>query len=310
MNIFLILLCGICVCLFWAYTRLREDIFSLCGQLEEIMQGSHMELAVNSRQKCLLALCKKLNQVLSCKDANHLQYEQAERRLKQDITNLAHDIRTPLTGASGYLQLARESNSFEKREHYLQRAENRLAELSDMLEKLFLYTKLTGEDFSLPPESMKEIQVLPLLGDCLLSFYTQFEKAGTVPKLIFESEDIRVYAEEEALRRIFQNLIQNALLHGTGEITVFQNDASSVVKDVSPNTSTRTYLIFENPVPADCFVDTVRIFDRFYKADTARRKGSSGLGLFIVKELMRKMNGDAIVETLDNRLRIILVFYK
>lgn len=293
----------ICPGLLWACARLRGDIHALSRQLEEIMQESHIELTVNSRQKCMLELCGKLNRVLSLKDADYLQYKKAEKQLKQDIANLAHDIRTPLTGASGYVQLARECEAASKKEYYLQTAENRLAELEDMLEKLFLYTKLTGEDYSLSPENRKEIQVLPLLGDCLLSLYAQFEKAGTAPELDFPSEDFRVYAEEEALRRIFLNLIQNALIHGAGGLRISQGEVFAQGNTVSG-------LVFENPVSSDCFPDASRIFDRFYKADPARRKGSSGLGLFIVRELMRKMDGEAIARISNCRLQIILIFNK
>ena len=292
-NFIIILLCiaVLCLCLF--YIRLRADIRSLCEQLGEIERGSHMDLAVNSRQKPLLALCRRLNRVLQQKDANHIQYERAEKQLKQNITDLAHDIRTPLTGASGYVQLARECTDSAKKEHYLQTAGKRLGELTDMLEEMFLYTKLTAEDYMLPQENMKKLQVLPLLGECLLSLYTSFEEEGFSPEVAFQSEDFCVLGEEDALRRIFLNLIQNALLHGQGGITILQED---------------DLLIFENPVSPDQLPDTEQLFDRFYKADTARRKGSSGLGLFIVKELTEKLGGRVWAECDNARLRIVLRF--
>lgn len=309
MSILALLSGMICICLGWLYARLCADIRALQRQLDEIDRGSHMELAVNSRQKCLLAFCRKLNQVLSSKDTEHVQYERAEKQLKQNITNLAHDIRTPLTGASGYVQLAGECEDPEKRTHYLQAAETRLAELADMLEKLFLYTKLTSDDFSLPPERMKNIPVLPLLGGCLLSLYSQFEKAGTAPRVSFQSENLCVFAEEDALRRIFLNLIQNALIHGSGGISITQT-ANPPISFSGSETSRQNgvFLIFENPAPKNFSIDTGHIFDRFYKADTARGKGSSGLGLFIVKELMEKMGGTVTADTDSQTVRIILFF--
>lgn len=295
MNFLFILICILCLCLGWLYLRLWGDIRSLRGQLEEIQRGSHMELAANSRQRCLVAFCRTLNQVLLSKDAEHMRYERAERQLKQNIINLAHDIRTPLTGAAGYVQLALECEVSEKQIHYLSMAQNRLGELEDMLEKLFLYTKLTGGEFSFPTESMKNIQVLPFLGECLISLYARFEQTKTSPEVLFESQSFQVYAEEEALRRIFLNLIQNALLHGSGGLRILQDNGTSC-------------LIFENPVPENAAIDTAQMFDRFYKADPARGKSSSGLGLFIVRELMRKMGGDAQAELACGRLRIFLYF--
>ena len=293
---FLLILPAI-ACLFPAISlgRLCAAIRSVCRQLAGIERGSHMELTADTRQKPLLELCRSLNRIIAAKDRNHLRYERAEKQLKQNITNLAHDIRTPLTGASGYLQLARECEDAAKRDHYLSAADRRMAELTDMLDKLFLYTKLVNDNFTFPGENMKKLQVLPLLSDCLLSFYTEFEELKTSPEVRFDSEGFRVTADEDALRRIFMNLLQNALLHGAGGLTVTQKADSGC-------------LIFENPVPEDITLDVSQIFDLFYKADTARWKGSSGLGMFIVRELMRRMGGDVDAELDGNMLRIILRF--
>jgi len=290
MNILLMILGIACVWLGGLYLRLCGDIRSLSGQLGEIGRGSHMELAVNSRQKSLLTLCQVLNRVLAAKDADHIRCERAEKLLKQNITSLAHDIRTPLMGASGYIQLAGECEDSGKLEHYLEAAGKRMAELEDMLEEMFLYTKLSSEDFSL---SSTDIQVLPLLGECLLGLYSRFEELGISPEVSFESEGFCVAADEEALRRVFLNLIQNALVHGTGGMIITQKGNS---------------LSFENPVAEGNVPDPGQMFERFYKADTARRKGSSGLGLYIVRELMRKMGGEVKAQLEEGMLKVVLCF--
>lgn len=288
MEVILVLLSIGCVGLCALYLQTRKEIYFLCRQLEEIERGSHMEVAVNCRQKPLLALCRRLNQVLTSRDADRILYERAERQLKQNIVGLAHDIRTPLTGASGYMQLARECGDEDRRERYLCAAGKRLTELGDMLEEMFLYTKLISEDFEL---SAARVQVLPLLSDCLLGLYARFEEKNVSPEVEFESEGFLVLADEEALRRIFLNLIQNALIHGGGGISITQKGSA---------------LVFENPLSEDSHPDTELMFDRFYKADSARRKGSSGLGLFIVRELTEKMGGEVKAEVDEGMLRIIL----
>lgn len=322
MHILPILLSIACIILAIALARLCADIRSLCRQLEEIERGSHMELTAGTRQKSLLRLCRSLNRILAARDRSHIQYERAEKQLKQNITNLAHDIRTPLTGATGYLQLARECDDAGKRDRYLSVAGRRLEELADMLEKLFLYTKLTNEDFTFSEKNMKRLQVLPLLSDCLLSLYTKFEEQNTEPEVRFEYESFRVLADEDALRRIFLNLLQNALIHGTGNLTITQRIVynepdpqkekpcrkAAPDKAVSREAGAYGCLVFENSVPENSTPDPEQMFDLFYKADTARRKASSGLGLFIVKELMRRMGGDAAAELDGNALRIFLYF--
>lgn len=288
MVVALTVLGGVCIFVMVQYVRSIIVIRSLYRQLAELEEGSHMELWVGSRQRDLVALCRKLNGLRRHYVQDRLQYEKAEKQLKQSITSLAHDIRTPLTGAAGYLQLAREQGEGAKRERYLDIAGERLRELGDMLEQMFLFTKLTSAEFGL---SLCRVQVLPLLSDCLVGFYRQFEEKGVSPEVDFQYEGVTVLADEEALQRIFHNLIQNALLHGRGGIRIRQRSAT---------------LVFENLLSKTSRPDPEQIFDQFYKADLARRKGSSGLGLFIVKELTERMEGRVRAEVSGESLRIVL----
>lgn len=280
----------LCGWLLVQYTRSILEVRSIRRQLEEIERGSRMELGVYSRQREMLALCRKLNELGRQNMQGQIRYEKAQKQLRQNITALAHDIRTPLAGASGYVQLAGECRERGRQAYYLQAAEGRLKELGDMLEELFLFTKLSDADFE---PDMRRMQVLPLLGDCLVGMYLQFEEKGISPEVRFDSEGFRVDADEEYLRRIFHNLIRNALLHGTGNLVITQQEKR---------------LTFENAVSETSRPDTEQIFEQFYKADSARRKGSSGLGLFIVKELMEKMGGGVKAELEKEKLRIILIF--
>lgn len=286
MTVVMAILVCICILLAVRYVRIILAVRSLHMQLEEILGGSHMELGTQSRQRDILALCRKINQIFRIQFEKEIQYENAERQLKQNITSLAHDIRTPLTGAAGYLQLAGECSQEDRRERYLRIAGDRLEELKDMLEELFLYTKLTSEEYEM---DLRKIQVLPLLGDCLVGFYRQFEERGLSPRVEFEEEGLRAWADEEGLRRIFHNLIQNALLHGQGGLTVRQQG---------------NCLVFANPVSETSRPDPEQMFERFYKADAARGKGSSGLGLFIVRELTEKMGGSVRARLKGRQLEI------
>lgn len=288
MAIALVILGIVCGVLLAQHIRSILEVRSLGRQLEELERGSHMELGLQSRQKDMQALCRILNRLQRLHQQRQMQYERAEKQLKQNITALAHDIRTPLTGAAGYVQLAQECGEPERRAYYLQVASGRLGELGDMLEELFLYTKLTSREFE---PDMHSLQVLPLLGDCLVGMYRQFEEKGVSPQVDFEEEGFCIQADEECLRRIFHNLIQNALLHGSGGVVIRQRGGT---------------LVFENAVPETGRPDPEHIFERFYKADQARRKGSSGLGLFIVKELTERMGGSVRANMTDDRLQIIL----
>ncbi len=279
---------GVCVLLVMQYIRSIRAVRSLYRQLTEIERGSHIELGMDCRQKDVMALCRQLNRLSQRWFENQRQYEKTQKQLKQNISGLAHDIRTPLTGAAGYVQLARECEEPVRRERYLQITDDRLKELGDMLEELFLFTKLSSAEFQ---PDLSEIQVLPILSECLVGLYRQFEERGVSPEVEFQSESLRVWADAECLRRIFHNLIQNALVHGRGGIVIRQ---------------TERCISFENLVSETSRPDPEQIFDQFYKADSARRKGSSGLGLFIVKELTKRMGGKVEAELEGEWLRVRL----
>ncbi len=271
------------------HIRILLDVRYLYRQLGEIGQGSRIELCTHGRQKDILALCTRLNKLRVICSRQTLQYERAQKQLKQNIASLAHDIRTPLTGASGYVQMALECDGGGeggKCGRYLKIALDRLRELEDMLEELFLFTKLTSEEFA---PHLCEIQVLPLLSDCLVGMYHQFEEKGMTPRAEFAEEGLRVLADEEYLRRIFQNLIRNALVHGAQEL---------VIRQIG------NCLVFENQLSETGCPDPGQVFERFYKADTARGRGSSGLGLFIVKELAERMGGSVRAEVKDGRFAV------
>lgn len=286
----LAVLAVLCICMAVQRVSGILEMQFLLRQLEEIGDGSQMELSTRSRRKQMLALCNRLNEIYRQKNQQLLQHKKAEKQLLLNITGLAHDIRTPLTGAAGYVQMALECGETPKQERYLQTAAGRMQELGDMLEELFLYTKLTSGEFA---PVLHEIQVLPVLSDCLVGMYRQFEEKGVAPSAEFASEGFRVLADEEWLRRMFHNLIQNALVHGEGGIAIRQKG---------------NLLVFENAVPASESPDPERMFEQFYKADSARRKGSSGLGLFVVKELAQRLGWKVQAQLQGNMLRIVLEF--
>lgn len=273
--LFFIIAFIIIICILLSLNQLyKQEIRHLLQQLEQVENGSQIELTVkNIRSQEFLELYRKLNEMADVSHKKELKYKRAQNQLKQTISNMAHDIRTPLTSAAGYLQMLTESSISEKRIRYESIIQKRIEELKDMLEELFLYTKLTSDDFTL---DCRSTSVFPILSDCLLSFYHMFEEKEIVPDIQFEDETICILATHESLERIFRNLIHNALLHGDGGFSVVQKG---------------TAFTFTNRIEKDKVIDTDKMFDRFYKADHSRKRGSSGLGLSIVKELVTCTGG-------------------
>lgn len=270
--------------------RFQKGMDAISRQLEQVDDGSQIEITTDVRSKSFLRLCNRLNSVLEKARTEENQRLRSQRKLKETVSAIAHDIRTPLTSASGYLQMMAECEDEVKRVRYHFIIRQRMDELKNMLEELFLYTKLTSEGFELECSS---ISVYPVLSECLIEIYDSFQAKGIEPEVEFEDETLQVMASHEGLSRIFRNLIHNALMHGASGLKILQ----------SGNT-----LIFSNEIPEGIELDAGRIFDRFYKADRTRRKGSSGFGLAIVKELVMRMGGRISAQVKDQVLSITINF--
>lgn len=269
----------------------RREVYHLLMQLNQIDDGSSIELRSNIRKHIFLLLYGKLNRIFRTFRLKEQKYMRTQEQLKQSISNIAHDIRTPLTSALGYLQMLQDCTESDKQLRYEHIIEKRLDELKYMLEELFLYTTLASDDNS---PDCRSTAVFPVLSDCMVGLYQVFEEKQIEPDIRFEDENIAVMATPEILGRLFRNLISNALLHGNGGLSIVQNGS---------------VLTFTNPVKTADTIDTARLFARFYKADPSRRAGSSGLGLAIVKELVQKTGGSVNASIEDGRmLRIKIAF--
>lgn len=200
-----------------------------------------------------------------------------ENNLKETITSLSHDIRTPLTSMDGYFQLLSQCESAEEREHYISIIQNRIGSLKDMLEALFTYTKLQNENYEL---TLERIDFSKCVYDTVFSYYDEFAKKEIAPTVDFCDSRIFIVGNEDAICRVLQNIVKNTLEHGDSKIILGLHKQNNTV-------------IFRcsNDVQAPEEIDMNQIFSRFYKADSARTHSSTGLGLSIAKGLTEKMNG-------------------
>ena len=269
----------------WAY---RAQLLEMARVLEETPPESNLRLTVRTFGMAPRRLCRAVNQRLEEGRQLRLETQKREQELKYTMACISHDIRTPLAGAMGYLQLL--EGEPERQAEYLAIVGKRLEELEELLEELFLYTRLQGG--SLPLEC-GEMAALPPLWDALAELYPQLEAAGVEPELRFDREDMAVWASREALGRVYRNLIVNALRHGGGGLTISGGDG---------------VICFSNELLPGPRPDPEHLFDRFYQSSPARAKGGAGLGLSIVRELMERMGGQVFAQITGDRLEIRLSF--
>lgn len=266
----------------------RAQMLEMARLLEETPAESNVRLTVRMESKAARRLCRAMNERLEAGRTLRQETLRGERELKYTLACISHDIRTPLAGALGYLQLL--DGEPERQAEYLDIVRRRLAELEELLDSLFLYTRLQGG--ALPLECGKTA-ALPPLWDALAELYPQLEAAGIRPDLRFQEEAMEVWASPEALGRIYRNLLANVLRHGGGGLTVSARDGE---------------IRFSNPLGPGPRPDPDHLFDRFYQGSPARGAGGAGLGLAIVRELMEQMGGRASARITGNELEIALTF--
>lgn len=281
MRELLIVLLGTGFCLTTVlYLSYRRQIATICRQMSFLEQND-TNMLLTSRLSCreIVELTEHMNDLRVLARKRVCEYQKKEERLKQTITNLAHDIRTPLTSMDGYLQLLKESREETERERYMEVIQGRVEILGKLLEELFLYTKLQNDSYRL---ELDRENITQIVCEAVFSFYGEFRKAGISPEVDFVERPVWVNCSRSAVGRIVHNMVKNALEHGEGEIRLWFGEENG-----------RAVFRCANRVGRPEEIDMERVFEEFYKAESARGNTvSTGLGLSIAKSLAEKMGGE------------------
>lgn len=258
--------------------KIRAQLRDINEQLDFLCEkDTNMLLLTDTNMADIGRLKERINRFL---EQWHRQREAAakkEQMISDTYTNLSHDIRTPLTSLDGYFQLLRDETDKRAQEHYINIIQERITSLKDMLEELFMFTKLKNDSFKL---ELSNCCVSRLLKQTVFSYYEEWKKQGIEPSLDICEDTIFITANAQALRRVLQNVIKNALVHGQNSICIQMKQKNKMV-----------HILVSNDVKNPDDIDVDKVFERFYKADEARSISSSGLGLSIAKELVERMGG-------------------
>ncbi len=276
------------------YRRQVEGLSRQTAFLNEKKTELKINTDLNAKElKSLAAEIRRLNDSFNETKISLIKQDAA---LRETITNLSHDIRTPLTSLDGYFQLlASEKIDQDKKKHYLGIIRNRIESLNSMLDELFTYAKLQDINYSI---ELSELDITAVTADILMSFYDDIAGRGEEPVVSLPDEPVLINGNKEAYMRVVQNIIRNALVHGKNLSISLRREATDVIFECSDE--------LLNP---DTVIDTSRVFDRFYKADKARTNAKgSGLGLAITKELVERMGGEISAECRDGRFSIRVLF--
>ena len=260
----------------WKYQRQVKDI---CRQLAFLMKHDsnmliHREFGLGG----IGMLSDRMNDLLELRRKEKRYYQEKETLIADTYTNLSHDIRTPLTSLDGYFQLMEACENVEEQRRYLNIIHERIHSLNEMLEELFMFTKLKNESYRL---ELTSCCINRILKETVFSYYDEWVRREIQPDIQITEEQLYIDGNKQGLSRIIQNVIKNGLDHGEKKIRI-----------VLKREQNQAVLRISNQVIASEQIDIEHVFDRFYKADAARSKTSTGLGLSIAREFVRRMNGE------------------
>lgn len=281
---------------------LKLQLRSLRRQLEyRISAPVKKPLALEMQDSDLMALTAALNQIFRQDEEFRRSRNRDENEYKELITNISHDLRTPLTVLKGYLQLLERCEMDDTGRTYLSVCFRHTDELEQRIRQFFEYSFWMNQDQE--PE-LKLLNVTNLIVDTMTDFIPMFEEKGLTMRLDQDTA-CKGLTEEELLRRVMQNLLKNCLQYSVGEVvvSVTQDAAASLrsLQDHTPEGNIR--ICVQNPIAADSTLDPSKVFQRFY-VERKERNHSTGLGLSIVKLLVEKMQGEVFAVRNENLLRI------
>ena len=260
---------------------------------------SNARLTCGSRLPGMVGMVDAVNAEIDAADAERVEALRAADEFSRGLSALSHDVRTPLTGARGYLQLAREEADPARKDEQLAAADARLAAMSRLLDELFSYARAADPD---TPLELGTVALRPVLEQVLLGHYPEFETRDWVPALDMVDSSIEVTADREALARIVENLVVNALRHGSGPLTVRVHLAGE-----RDGEKCGVIVEFSNPVADPSAIDADRLFERFYQADASRSTAGSGLGLSVAAKLATAQGMDLSARLEGAELVVTLV---
>ncbi len=241
---------------------------------------------ISSHDRYMCSLAADINTQLRKLRGERLRYQQGNREIMDAVTNISHDLRTPLTAICGYLDLLRQTELTVDAVRYLDIIEERVDVLRQLTEELFGYSaavSAVGEDGH-RYEEFSEISLNAALEEILSVYYAALKKRRITPSVTMPEATVIRRLNKSLLFRIFGNIISNALKYSDGDLEiVFANHAASLDE-----------------------LQVMRLFDRYYTVENA--VGATGLGLSIARELTGQMGGTITAQYRDKMLRISLLF--
>lgn len=239
---------------------------------DRLITDTNVLIDISGRDKYMRRLANSVNRQLRRLRAERRRFQQGDLELKDAVTNIAHDLRTPLTAICGYLELLEREEKSEAVSRYIGIIKERAAILIQLSEELFRYSVILSTKDNLIRE---QVVMNTVLEESIAAFYTVLKERNIVPEIQMPETKVIRALDRSALSRVFSNLISNAVKYSDGDLKIVLSEEGEIV--------------FSNRASGLDEIQVGRLFDRFYTVEAARK--STGLGLAISKTLVEQMKG-------------------
>ncbi len=281
--IILILLC-ICIFLIIKLFLIKSSIKEIEDNFDYILKSDTNNLiTISSSDKDIKKLAININDNLKKLRIQKLQYENGNQELKQIITNISHDLRTPLTAIKGYVELIKEDKVSTKQEEYIKIIQKKSNEMTDLTEQLFKFSEIIDVK-----TDKKECCINEILEEVLVSYYNIFKEKNITAIVNICSQKIYKIANKLSFIRIFENILSNVAKYSTGDFKIVMNKTGRIT--------------FSNKADSLDATTVQKIFDRYFSVENA--KNSTGIGLSITKQLIELNDCNIMANYIDKHLII------
>ncbi|MBY0012330.1 sensor histidine kinase [Paenibacillus typhae] len=292
-----ILLALAAVSLLIAYLLQRHSIIQVRRQLADAdassVQHLHLKLPLPGCEMERLVVA--VNGQLEQRRKEQILHRSRERAVKEEIANLSHDLRTPLTSMQGYAHLLNDPAApAAERQEYLEIILLKLAVMNNIVESFYELSSMDSGDY---PLDRRPLYLYSLLTEVILAFHTDLIRKNIEVQLNLEESVRMIPLDEKAMIRIFSNVLQNVLRYGKSRLAISLFTEADKVK-----------IVFANDTDHIRREDLPRLFERTYTSDPSRSSGQLGLGLAIVKQLVEKQGGGIGTALDGGEFQLVLTF--
>ena len=281
---------GIILFLMFKIYLMKKSAREITAAFSQIMQeDTNALIGISSRDGDMLRLAACLNRELKEMRRKQLLYDHGNTELKTAVTNISHDLRTPLTAICGYLDMMQRTDISQQQARYLAIMKERTELMKQLTEELFRYSVIVSGDETPETEAVPVNQVLE---DSIMGYYAALTEKGITPAVHLTEKPVTAELNRDYLARIFSNLLNNAVKYSAGDLDITLSDSGEIT--------------FSNTAKGLSAVEVEQLFDRFYTVEAAHH--STGLGLSIARTLVERMGGTITAEYTNERLTIKIAF--